>query len=82
MMIRLTGLTAAIALTLVGCTKEAPSEPQANAPIGSDRDEHGCIASAGYSWCAATDSCERPWELAEEQEFENTPEKFSEFCSG
>lgn len=29
---------------------------------GSDRDEHGCIGSAGYSWCAAKDKCLRIWE--------------------
>ncbi len=31
-------------------------------PLGSDRDEHGCIGSAGYSWCPLTDKCQRPWE--------------------
>jgi len=29
---------------------------------GSDRDAHGCIGSAGYSWCAARDKCLRTWE--------------------
>ena len=29
---------------------------------GGDRDEHGCIPSAGYSWCDATQKCIRPWE--------------------
>ena len=28
---------------------------------GSDTDEHGCIASAGYSWCDATNTCVRSW---------------------
>ncbi len=39
-------------------TQQAAVQP---AP-GSDRDEHGCIGSAGYQWCAATQKCQRPWE--------------------
>ena len=30
--------------------------------VGSDRDVHGCIASAGYTWSALKDSCVRPFE--------------------
>lgn len=30
--------------------------------LGSDRDEHGCILSAGYSWCESKDKCFRPFE--------------------
>jgi len=30
--------------------------------LGGDRDEHGCIPSAGYQWCPATSECIRPWE--------------------
>lgn len=26
---------------------------------GGDRDEHGCLGSGGYRWCAATEQCER-----------------------
>ena len=26
--------------------------------LGSDRDEFGCIASAGYSWCNYTQTCQ------------------------
>lgn len=48
---------------------------------GGDRDAHGCIASAGYSWCPRTEQCERPWELAEQYGFENTEENYREFCS-
>jgi hypothetical protein len=29
---------------------------------GSDRDTHGCIGSAGYSWCEAKQKCIRIWE--------------------
>ncbi|OGG50363.1 hypothetical protein A3C18_00650 [Candidatus Kaiserbacteria bacterium RIFCSPHIGHO2_02_FULL_54_11b] len=30
--------------------------------IGGDRDEHGCIGSAGYQWCEARKECIRAWE--------------------
>ncbi|MFZ6035326.1 MAG: hypothetical protein ACOYUB_04255 [Patescibacteria group bacterium] len=30
--------------------------------VGGDVDEHGCKASAGYSWCDAKRSCIRVWE--------------------
>ena len=30
--------------------------------VGNDKDEHGCIASAGYTWCAAKNKCLRSWE--------------------
>jgi hypothetical protein len=32
--------------------------------VGGDRDAHGCIPSAGYSWCASKQKCLRPWEEA------------------
>jgi hypothetical protein len=30
--------------------------------VGNDRDEHGCIGSAGYSWCVSKNKCLRVWE--------------------
>ncbi len=30
--------------------------------VGNDSDEHGCKASAGYSWCEAKGKCLRVWE--------------------
>ena len=30
--------------------------------VGGDRDVHGCIPSAGYSWCEVKNKCLRPWE--------------------
>lgn len=35
---------------------------QTNPALGGDRDEHGCIPSAGYSWCEAKQNCLRVWE--------------------
>ena len=48
--------------------------------VGGDRDAHGCIGSAGYSWCTSTKQCERPWELARKHGFANTREAFDTFC--
>jgi len=31
--------------------------------VGGDRDEHGCIGSAGYTWCEKLGNCARSWEL-------------------
>jgi hypothetical protein len=37
--------------------------PEEQHPIvGSDRDEHGCIGSAGYTWCPKKNKCLREWE--------------------
>jgi hypothetical protein len=30
--------------------------------VGNDRDEHGCIGSAGYVWSEEKNKCVRPWE--------------------
>ena len=46
----------------------------------SDKDIHGCISSAGFSWCAKTNQCERPWELAQKKNFEKNIEAFNSFC--
>jgi len=31
-------------------------------PIGGDRDEHGCLPTAGYTWCESKQKCLRLWE--------------------
>jgi len=38
--------------------------PEYKAPtiVGWDRDIHGCIGSAGYSWCEIKNKCLRVWE--------------------
>jgi hypothetical protein len=48
---------------------------------GSDRDEHGCLGSGGYSWCAREQRCVRPWELAAERNLPAGPAAFAEYCS-
>ncbi|PIY59946.1 hypothetical protein COY95_04365 [Candidatus Woesearchaeota archaeon CG_4_10_14_0_8_um_filter_47_5] len=37
------------------------------APIGGERDEHGCLGPAGYSWNEEVGACIREWELNEDQ---------------
>ncbi len=32
--------------------------------VGNDRDEHGCIGSAGYVWCEEKQKCLRTWKEA------------------
>ena len=49
--------------------------------LGSARDSNGCISSAGYSWCQSMAECIRPWELAEEKKFGNTPKDLKNFCN-
>lgn len=38
--------------------------------IGGDRDDHGCLPSAGYTWSYALHDCVRIWEVGER--FEST----------
>ncbi len=34
----------------------------AEKPIGGERDEHGCLPTAGYTWCESKQKCLRTWE--------------------
>ncbi|MDD2655791.1 MAG: hypothetical protein PHQ80_03945 [Candidatus ainarchaeum sp.] len=55
-------------LLLAGCAQQEAQPPagtpseEPSQPPGSDRDEHGCIPSAGYSWCESSQECVRSWE--------------------
>lgn len=40
-------------------------------PPGSDKDVHGCLASAGYQYCPRNNTCGRRWELDCPQGYEN-----------
>jgi len=39
-----------------------PTPTDENQIVGGDRDIHGCIGSAGYSWCEPKQKCLRVWE--------------------
>ena len=57
-------------VTLSGCTPftTTNTNPPTLAPsptphlVGGDKDAHGCIGSAGYSWCEPKQKCLRTWE--------------------
>lgn len=64
-----------------GCGQNAQVGQPAPVLVGADRDEHGCIGSAGYTWCAREASCVRSWELAQTKGFANRAEAFGNYCS-
>ena len=78
--------TVACAVLLAACasTSHEPAASTAAAdaprPIGGDRDAHGCLPAAGYAWCARVQQCVRPWELAKEKGFDNTPAGYDTRC--
>ncbi|NYZ78101.1 right-handed parallel beta-helix repeat-containing protein, partial [Candidatus Micrarchaeota archaeon] len=52
--------TPTIAPSAVPSATEAPTvQPSL---IGGDKDAHGCLIAAGYSWCEAKQKCLRTWE--------------------
>lgn len=42
---------------------EEPTTPQQETMVGDDRDEHGCIGSAGYTWSALRGECIQVFEV-------------------
>lgn len=57
-----------VVLALSGCAHSSLGKL-----VGSDRDEHGCIGSAGYTWSYALHDCVRLWEAGER--FDSGPEQ-------
>lgn len=53
-------------LNKISNNQESVPKEQENLPkvIGGDKDEHGCLGPAGYSWCEAKQKCLRVWEEA------------------
>jgi hypothetical protein len=41
---------------LIACSPQKPK------PIGGDKDKHGCLGPAGFTWCEKKQKCIRPWE--------------------
>lgn len=57
-------------LACASCKKTATTETsKANTPsiqlVGNDSDEHGCKASAGYTWSELKGECVRVWEVGQ-----------------
>lgn len=48
-----------------GNNAQQQTKPETTAVVGGDKDEHGCKASAGYSWSAIKQECIRPFELTD-----------------
>lgn len=46
----------------IDLTPATVSVSPTDALLGGDKDAHGCIPSAGYSWCEAKQKCLRAWE--------------------
>ncbi|MFA5049391.1 MAG: hypothetical protein WC501_00120 [Candidatus Micrarchaeia archaeon] len=50
------------AILFFGCLETGNESDKNTSLVGSDKDEHRCIGSAGYSWCEPLQKCIRPWE--------------------
>jgi hypothetical protein len=75
------GLLGAAFVAALGASASPACESPPLRPMpGADRDAHGCKPSASYRWCARTQRCVRPWELAREHGFDTR--RFDAFCSG
>jgi len=63
-------LVLGISFLFFGCAQQPaePATPPVTPPpseppmVGDDEDEHGCIGSAGYTWCEVKQKCLREWE--------------------
>jgi len=56
-------IVAVVAVVLLSFgSSPSPSTGGGDQLVGGDKDEHGCIGSAGYSWCDAKQKCLRIWE--------------------
>ena len=49
-------------LLFSACKGNGNAQAPATTMTGGDRDEHGCIGSAGYLWSQAQERCIRPFE--------------------
>lgn len=63
--ISLVAIIVIIAVLLTGgyaIYKNSSNSDSVQPILGGDKDEHGCIGSAGYSWCEQKQKCLRIWE--------------------
>lgn len=62
-----------LAIALAACNRT--TAPQASdVMVGNDRDEHGCIGSAGYAWSELKQECIRTWEVGIAMQNSQDPE--------
>ena len=57
----LLGIILVLSIFAIGCVEK---------PIGGERDEHGCLGPAGYTWDNDIGACIRTWELENENQRE------------
>ena len=63
-MIKKTLLIFSLIMTITSCSwfdfnKEEENKPQDSTFVGADKDEHGCLGSAGYTWSKICNECVR-----------------------
>jgi len=58
-------LSIILVLLAAGCVQEEAAPAPTEQPIGGERDEHGCLGPAGYSWNSDIGACLREWEVPE-----------------
>ena len=58
----LLGMLLVVSIVISGCDQADTSPETSSVLLGGDKDVHGCIGSAGYSWCEAKQKCLRIWE--------------------
>jgi len=56
--------------SLFGGDEDYMSHEDGSVMLGGERDENGCLGSAGYTWCEKQNNCVRSWELDGEWEDE------------
>lgn len=49
--------------TLLGCNPQPTNTEEDPQVIGGERDEHGCLGPAGYTWSEEAQACLREWEI-------------------
>ncbi len=74
-------MAATIVLGIIACNTQKGSQQTAvvtdtHAIVGADQDEHGCKASAGYTWSEIKGECIRIWEVGSKLTYtqENQPQ--------
>ena len=51
-----------VSLLFTSCGNSQSKKGEEN-KVGDDKDAHGCIASAGYTWSEVLKDCIRLWEM-------------------
>lgn len=55
-------LLLSMSLALTSCGNSQKQKKEEAPALGSDKDDHGCVGSAGYTWSEVQKDCIRLWE--------------------